>query len=165
MHLSSGTFGLFVAVTSIGDVFGGAIAGRLDERFGPTKLIIGAGLVIGVAYLLIWATTVPVVAALGFIVESVGVASGMVAMFVLRQAAIPAELRGRVGNVFRTLGYGGFPLGALVGGVVANEWGLRAPYLLAALCQVVATLLISLPLAGAISTFRRDHEQNQDDSD
>jgi MFS family permease len=165
LHLSSGTFGLFVAVTAIGDVFGGAIAGRLDERFGPTKLIIGAGFVIGAAYLLIWATTVPVVAALGFIVESVAVASGMVAMFALRQAAIPAELRGRVGNVFRTLGMGGFTIGALLGGVVANGWGLRAPYLLAALCQIVATVVISLPLASAISAFRRDQERNREDSD
>ena len=50
----------------------------------------------------------------------------------LRQRLTPDELRGRVASVARLLAWGTQPLGALLGGVVAAAFGLRAPFMFGA---------------------------------
>ena len=50
----------------------------------------------------------------------------------LRQQVVPAHLLGRVNSVYRMLGWGLMPLGALAGGFVAHAAGLRAPYIVGA---------------------------------
>ena len=51
----------------------------------------------------------------------------------LRQRVVPGHLLGRVNSVYRMLGWGLMPFGALAGGFVAHAAGLRAPYLVAGL--------------------------------
>ena len=57
----------------------------------------------------------------------------------------PDELRGRVNSVYRMLGWGLIPLGALAGGLVAHTFGLRAPYPVAGVLRGAA-LLVALPV-------------------
>lgn len=49
-------------------------------------------------------------------------------------------------SVYRMLGWGTIPLGALVGGFVAHVLGLRAPYTIAGIgrCAVLLALLPAL---------------------
>jgi len=63
----------------------------------------------------------------------------------LRQRVVPARLLGRVNSVYRMLGWGLMPLGALAGGFVAHAAGLRAPYVVAGLLCALSTLAV-LPL-------------------
>ena len=63
----------------------------------------------------------------------------------LRQRVVPGHLLGRVNSVYRMLGWGLMPLGALAGGFVAHAAGLRAPYVVAGLLCGLATL-VTLPL-------------------
>jgi MFS family permease len=56
---------------------------------------------------------------------------------------VPAHLLGRVNSVYRMLGWGLMPIGALAGGFVAHAAGLRAPY-------IVACLLCGLSLLAAV---------------
>jgi hypothetical protein len=63
----------------------------------------------------------------------------------LRQELVPLALLGRVNSVYRLLGWGLIPLGALAGGLVAHEIGVRAGYPIAGALRAVA-LVISLPL-------------------
>ncbi|HSP28647.1 MAG TPA: hypothetical protein VLN74_08875, partial [Ilumatobacteraceae bacterium] len=44
----------------------------------------------------------------------------------LRQRVIPDEMLGRVGASYRFLVYLGMPFGALAGGLLANEFGVRS---------------------------------------
>jgi MFS family permease len=68
----------------------------------------------------------------------------------LRQQVVPSELLGRVNSVYRMLGWGLIPLGALTGGLVAHMLGLRAGYLIAGALRGIA-LLVALPvLIGAL---------------
>jgi MFS family permease len=60
----------------------------------------------------------------------------------LRQQLVPAPLLGRVNSVYRMLGWGLMPLGALAGGFVAHAADLRAPY-------IVAGIICGLALAAA----------------
>ena len=63
----------------------------------------------------------------------------------LRQQIVPARLLGRVNSVYRMLGWGLMPVGALAGGFVAHAAGLRAPYIVAGiLCAL--SMLVTLPL-------------------
>ncbi len=57
---------------------------------------------------------------------------------------MPPRLLGRVNSVYRMLGWGLMPVGALAGGFVAHAAGLRAPYIVAGiLCAV--SMLAALP--------------------
>jgi MFS family permease len=61
----------------------------------------------------------------------------------LRQRTVPSALLGRVNSVYRMLGWGLMPIGALAGGFVAHAAGLRAPY-------IVGGLLCGLSLLAAL---------------
>jgi predicted MFS family arabinose efflux permease len=63
----------------------------------------------------------------------------------LRQQIVPSELLGRVNSVYRMLGWGLMPLGALAGGLVAHTFGLRAPFPVAGVLRGIA-LLVALPV-------------------
>jgi hypothetical protein len=56
----------------------------------------------------------------------------------LRQQVIPDHLFGRVNSAYRFLGWGGMPIGAGLGGLVAHAFGLRAPFVLAGIISLVA---------------------------
>ena len=60
----------------------------------------------------------------------------------LRQQIVPDRLFGRVNSVFRWFSWGAMPIGALLGGVVASRFGLRAPYFAGAAVMFVAYVLI-----------------------
>ena len=72
----------------------------------------------------------------------------------LRQQVVPAHLLGRVNSVYRMLGWGLMPAGALAGGFVAHAAGLRAPYLVAGLLCGVC-LLAAVPLLASAGTASR----------
>jgi MFS family permease len=63
----------------------------------------------------------------------------------LRQAIVPDRLIGRVVSAFRMLGYGAVPVGAILGGVVGQVFGVRAPFLFGA-AVLAATGLLALPV-------------------
>jgi MFS family permease len=46
----------------------------------------------------------------------------------VRQRAVPLELQGRVGSVYLVGVFGGIVVGNLLGGLIAREWGITAPY-------------------------------------
>ena len=46
----------------------------------------------------------------------------------VRQRAVPTELQGRVSAAYMVCVFGGIAIGQLVGGVLAEAWGLTAPF-------------------------------------
>jgi MFS family permease len=68
----------------------------------------------------------------------------------LRQRVVPDELLGQVNSAYRMIGWGMMPLGALAGGLVAHEAGLRAPFTVAGVLRGLA-LVIVLPALLAVS--------------
>ncbi len=59
-----------------------------------------------------------------------------------------ADLLGRVNSVYRMLGWGLMPLGAVTGGFVAHAGGLRAPY-------TIGGIVCALALAAALPVLLR----------
>jgi hypothetical protein len=77
----------------------------------------------------------------GIVALPAGGAAGMlwnVITVSLRQRLVPAHLLGRVTSAYRVVGLGAMPLGAAIGGVVAEELGLRAPWFVAGAALAVA---------------------------
>jgi predicted MFS family arabinose efflux permease len=66
---------------------------------------------------------------------------GNVATSSLRQRLVPSRLLGRVSGAGTTIAYGAMPLGALLGGLVAELLGLRALMLAVPGFLVVAVAL------------------------
>lgn len=68
----------------------------------------------------------------------------------VRQRAVPQEFQGRVGSVYRVGLFGGLVLGQLLGGVLADVWGLTAPFWFA-FAGAGLTLLWIWPALGSIA--------------
>ena len=60
----------------------------------------------------------------------------------LRQEIIPPRMLGRVNSAYRFVGWGSIPIGAFVGGLLAHGFGLRFPFLFAAIVLTVFGLLM-----------------------
>jgi predicted MFS family arabinose efflux permease len=68
----------------------------------------------------------------------------------VRQRAVPPALQGRVGSVYLISVFGGIVLGQIVGGAIAEQWGVVAPFWFAFAGSGV-TLLIVWRRLGAIA--------------
>ncbi len=66
----------------------------------------------------------------------------------VRQAVTPDGMQGRVAATITFVGMGTAPLGSLLGGLLATEWGLRTSLLVAAAAMMASPVVMALsPLA------------------
>jgi MFS family permease len=137
LDLSEQGYGILLVAGGIGALIGSFLARALTARIGPGSLLVVAMVCIGAAYLVpaLWANPIAVGAALA-IEGGFGVAWNVVTVS-MRQAIVPDALLGRVNRAYRLLGWGTMPIGALLGGVLAQTFGLRAPFVLAGVVPVV----------------------------
>lgn len=141
LGLTETQYGLFIAVGAVGSIAGTWTYGRLESRFGQVTLL-RAGLVVeALTYAALALTREPLLAGLTMAVFGVhAVVWGTVATTV-RQRATPSALMGRVGSVYQLASVGGAAVGALAGGFVAREFGLLAPFWIAAVAVGALTML------------------------
>ncbi len=66
----------------------------------------------------------------------------------VRQKLTPDELRGRVASAVRMVAWGSQPIGALLGGFVASQLGLRAPYFVAGVGWILILILLNPAIEG-----------------
>lgn len=145
LHVGTRGYGFLLAATAAGSVAGGLLCPRLIRRLGMLPSLIVAGAVDAAALAGIGLAPDAAVAAVMFVAQGFAVTMWNVVTVSLRQQIVPAHLLGRVNSVYRMLGWGLMPLGALAGGFAAHAAGLRAPYVAAGvLCGL--SLLAALPL-------------------
>lgn len=71
-----------------------------------------------------------------------------VMVMAVRQAVTPEGMQGRAAATITFVGMGLTPLGSLLGGLLAHDWGLRASLLVAAAGMMLSSVLMALsPLA------------------
>jgi MFS family permease len=121
-------FGLLTSFAAAGGVLGAIVYGWVERRLGPVRIMRG-GLMIETASHLVLAITVSPVVAMGtlFMVGVHESAWGTLVM-TIRQRAVPMEFQGRVGSVYMVAVFGSLVAGAAVGGIIAEVWGITAPY-------------------------------------
>jgi MFS family permease len=145
LHVSTRGYGLLLASSAVGSVVGGLVNPVLTRRLGLLPALILPALVDAAAFVGIGLAPDPAVVAALLAVQGFSVTMWNVVTVSLRQRIIPGHLLGRVNSVYRMLGWGLMPLGALAGGFVAHAAGLRAPYLVAGLLCALSSLA-ALPL-------------------
>ncbi|MEV4572198.1 MFS transporter [Nonomuraea jabiensis] len=124
--LEPGEYGLMTTAFAVGALPGSLLAGWAAGRFGEFRALVSCWL--ATSLLLIVPVVVPSPWTLYPTAVLWGVvgAAGNVLVISARQRLIPAELLGRVNSAYRLVGMGGMPLGAALGGVVAEFAGLGA---------------------------------------
>jgi MFS family permease len=145
LGLAPGVLGLMLSASAVGGLAGALCAGRLAKRFGQARIIWLACLVTG-PFALLWPLSGEGAAAALFAVASGVVFFGAVvynvAQVSFRQMLCPPRLLGRMNATLRFVMWGTLPLGALVGGAVADGFGARAALWVCA----VGFLVVPLPL-------------------
>jgi MFS family permease len=133
-------YGLLLAAVALGGLPGSLLAHRVAERVPPGPLIVGGVLAGAVAMAGFGLASDPWLAGAAY--AATGFVWGVwnVTLLSLRQTIVPDRLMGRVVGAIRLIGFGSIPVGALLGGVVARELGLRAPFLGGAAVLAVAAL-------------------------
>ncbi|GIM62716.1 MFS transporter [Planomonospora venezuelensis] len=121
-------FGLLTSAAALGGLLATFSYGRL-ERLVPLATLMRAVLLAEVLFHLAMALTTSPWAAypLMFFFGAYAFVWGTLSQAV-RQRAVPQELQGRVGSVYMVCVMGGMLLGGLLGGLIAREWGLTAPW-------------------------------------
>lgn len=142
LHMGEIGFGLVTTAIAIGGLAGTASFGRLERRFSygvimRMALVTETAVMLSLA-LLTWAAGALVVFAF-FGAEAFiwGTTSTTV-----RQRAVPTDIQGRVNSVYLMAVFGGLVVGAAVGGVLAELWGVTAPFWFAFAGSVVILTLI-----------------------
>lgn len=136
-------FGLALSAAGIGGVIGAGVAGWIERTFGPGRTVLASAIAGTAVSLTLAIASSPILAggAFGLFGFSVGVWNVVVVS--LRQELTPDHLRGRVTADARVITFGAIPLGALAGGVLAETFGIRAPYVAAAVVGGLVALILS----------------------
>lgn len=138
-------FGILVSAFALGGVVGGMFAPRIARR-GPGRAITTAILLAAASELVMGVSSHGLVIACMLVALGFAGAVWNVVTTSLRQRLVPDRLLGRVNSAHRMLSWGSIPVGALLGGVIARSFGLRAPFLFAAV-SLAALAVVTRGLA------------------
>jgi len=124
-------FGLITTVLAVGGI-GGTLSYGWITRHLSLGGIMRVGLVVEtVTHLVLAVTTTPAVAFATFLVFGAHAFVWSATSTAVRQRLVPLDLQGRVASVNGLGSYGGMVAGAAVGGVLAQRYGVTAPFLFA----------------------------------
>jgi MFS family permease len=146
LGLTDTQFGLLVSVGAIGGLLGMPVYHVLEPRVGSLTLL-RAGLVIETTVHLILALTrSPWVVGATMAVFGVHAVVWGIVSTTARQLATPEPLMGRVNSVYLLASVGGAAIGSGLGGVLAQNFGLAAPFASAFVAMVLMTAVAWRPL-------------------
>lgn len=140
-------YGLLTTAAAVGGLVTTPFYGWLERRV-PLATLMRACLLLEVVMHLGFAvTTVPWVAlAIMFGFGAYAFVWGTLSQAV-RQRAVPMELQGRVGAVYAVGVFGGMVVGSGLGGVLADVWGVTAPFWVGFVGSAVLLVLVWRQLA------------------
>ena len=136
LGMSKTGFGLLLASGGVGGLAGSTVAAPLERTLGRARCLVAAIVVFAVSLAVPFVTTSSVANAAAIIGAAFGAVVWNVITVSLRQRITPDHLLGRMNSAYRLLGWGTMPLGALLGGVVAETVGVRPTFLVAALLHL-----------------------------
>jgi predicted MFS family arabinose efflux permease len=140
-------FGLLTTVSAIGGLAGTTAYGWITRRVSLSDLMRVGLIVETLTHLSLALATSPAVALPIFFVFGAHAFIWGTTSITVRQRAVPSELQGRVGSVNSVGVYGGIVVGSALGGVIAQRWGITAPFWFAFAGSAVFVVLIWRQLA------------------
>jgi MFS family permease len=154
LGLMPGTLGVVLSLGQVGGLIGAAFAHRIAERAGVGRVVVASFFLFGPATLLMATATgqtAIVFVTVGWSLESLARSLYGVSATSVRQALVPDRLQGRVIGLTTTAGTGAFPLGTLLGGALAEAFGLREAMFVAAGAAALPFIAVA---ASPIRTLR-----------
>jgi MFS family permease len=148
-HLGMGPvgFGALTTASALGGLAGTASFGWLERRVSFATLMrvcLSLEVLMHLAFAL---TTSPAVAfAIMFGFGAYAFVWGTISTTV-RQRLVPMQLQGRIASVNMVGVFGGLVIGQLLGGLIAQAWGLTAPWWFAFAGSAVTLLLVWRPIS------------------
>jgi len=128
LGMSAVGFGLLTTAIAIGGIIGTSAYGRLERRFALADIMRGGLLIETFTHLILALTTSPAVALVTMVVFGAHAFVWGTTSTVVRQRAVPDELLGRVTGVYTVGLVGGIVIGTPIGGLLAREFGITAPF-------------------------------------
>lgn len=156
MGLTEPAFGLLLTATAAGSLVGSLTAERIERALGRSRAMAVAGLGIVALVGTPAATADPFLIGAGYVAGGLGIVVWNVVAVSLRQRITPDRLLGRVNSGYRLLAWGTMPLGAAVGGLVAQFVGLRAVFAGAAALALATLVLMRGVTDAAMAAAERD---------
>ena len=149
LHLSDRWYGALIAIGAVGAIIGGLVAERLSKWCGALSIIYGT--------VVVWALCMFAegfwprlwVSAAATAVMAFGTTVWNTVTVSLRQRIVPAHLFGRVNSVYRWLVWGSISIGSALGGLIAREFGLRAPFFAGAAMGGIALITLFFSITRA----------------
>lgn len=139
---------LVLAGLAVGAVLGSLTAEPLGRRIPEVRLLLGCWTLNTLLLLVpVLVPTVPAIATAVFLLGFTNT-NGNVISQSMRQRMVAPGMLGRVGGAGRTLAYGLMPIGAMLGGLVAEQWGLPVVF-------VGATALCLAAIAYPVAVVRQ----------
>lgn len=140
--------GLLLTSGAVGGVLAGLVGPKLVARFGPNRTVHAGMAIFTLSYLLMGLFPSRATAVIGLFGDAFGGILWNVVTVSYRQRVIPPEILGRVNSVYRFLGWGMMPIGAIAGGtlvqlcqpILGRESALLLPFTLAGLITAALTV-------------------------
>jgi len=140
-------FGLLTTASAVGGLVGTSCYGWITRHVSLGNLM-RIGLIIEtLTHLSLALTTRPWVAMATFVVFGAHAFVWGTTSITVRQRAVPSALQGRVGSVNLVGVFGGLVLGSGIGGLLAERWGVTAPFWFAFVGSACFVVLIWRQLA------------------
>lgn len=147
--------GLVAAITSLAGMAFSIPAGVLSDKLGRKRLLIASFLLLSAVLLVFFLNT----HLYALIVLQIAFGFAMAPAWVISEAFIkdisPVDRRGEFRSVFGTFANAGMFIGPVIGGLLADQFNIRTPYLFSALL-----LLASLLLVFKLKDYNRNSTRN-----
>lgn len=134
--LTPAGYGVLLTAMAAGGIAGASLVTPLRRRLGAHRVlaldVVGTILLIGTPAV----TTNPYAIGVAMFVGGAGSAVWRVVVAAVRQSITPAELLGRVYSASRVISWGVLPIGAALGGLIAELYGVRAVFVVGGLASV-----------------------------
>src|SRR5438034_2458656 len=134
LHFTPAVLGWILSVEGAGAVIGAFFTPRIVGRFSAGWILAVTGVISGAAFVVVsFAGAGPTILILGgaLIVNGLLDPIHNVTQWSLRQLLTPDHLQGRMNSIFRTVYWGAWPAGNLVGGYIGSLFGARTTIFLA----------------------------------
>jgi predicted MFS family arabinose efflux permease len=160
LHLSPATLGWLLSAEGGAAVVGASLSPYVTRRLPAGWILACTGVVTGAAFMVIsLAGTGPTVAILlaALVVNGLVDPINNVTQWSLRQLLTPDHLQGRMNSIFRTVFWGAWPIGNLIGGYVGSVIGSQASIFVAgAGFAIISTGFLYGPLRSAMVETKID---------
>ncbi|MEV0966440.1 MFS transporter [Streptomyces sp. NPDC049910] len=157
LHLGPFGYGVLLACQAVGAVLASRFAPALTQRLGREGALVATAALIATSETVLAAASSAYAAGAALAIFACGTVTWNVVVVVLRQTLVPQHLLGRANSVYRLVAWGGLPVGAAAGGILAAEVGTRAVFGAGA---VVMAVVAAALLAGARRRWITRAEQN-----